>query len=312
MGSIKYSYTSKSEKEILINKSDEIKSLENAFYFFEKNINVWIIERPFLPKIKVVSDSGNFSVYSNGATAEEVMKAEQFIKGNMKSNFEKLDRKLNNVSYALFGVFNTNGFVYFDDIYLNENWFCYDDVIEILKSCGIKYMPVIYNGILNKSTTSIFKDYPSTFYKDKEIRSFIIRPVVEFEKKSDRAIAFVVNPKYKNKLPNFTKKTESVSDRSSTKRKTENKRSNEAASYLVDYYLDDQLFEYLREKLSENGIQINKNAKDKILSFVTKTFIDKFDSDINEISVAHSVDKTSIIESVKRTFPKKFLKKINI
>lgn len=295
----KITYT-KSEWEILKGKNDEVKSISEIFTMFSANQKVWFIERPFLPKVKVLLHEKSITVYSNGCTNEEIEKAINIInKNGFYKNFHNLHDDFMNVSCILFGfIDDSNDSIYIDDIYVNDNWVCFDDVLEITEKHNIQHPNVLFHDRLTLSTTEVFNSMESEFYEDKTIRSFIVRPEVEVDRPSNgRVCGLAVNPAFKKK----TKKE--------VKSKNENdKDASSAADFLLDYYFDEQLFAFLVQGLSENGIPINKNNKDKILSFITKTFLSKFDKDIDEFSKTEKVNKENIIFNLKKSLPKRFLK----
>ena len=167
MGYYNYGFSPKIEKR-------EISKSSKDFFNKIKGCSVFITEEKKGIKFEVRWDKekSKFMISSKENTKKKVNDIIiDSIKKDLLSNFIKLKNFLFKIEFRAFCTFTEDNKVYIDDIYINENWLCQDDLTVLCVKSGIKTGDIIGGSYIRNFNLSeeqvrelVLKTKPN-FYK---------------------------------------------------------------------------------------------------------------------------------------------------
>ena len=198
--------------------------------------------------------------------------------------------------------------IHFHDIYINDNWMCWDDFSNLMESVELSHVPLIKlidfneeeikNLAITSSMVSEFSDQP--------MEGVIIRPFIEDSEYSTRLIAKVTNSPFVEKriftFPNKIIETPAY--------KNKDVLVYSLAGSILDKFCTEARAIYWKHELDVKNIQMTESNIYKILSMLVKISIKDLASEIDSMVTKTFVNKKLLVKELKRELPKKITKSL--
>jgi len=291
-----------SSKRTIKTKINYIPDYKESKYW--ENRNVYVFEKALGEDIRIVFEDEKTFIYSDKKI--DTQPIIDFFNSNLLAGMGKLIKAFNRVSFAMFATFiNKNSSIEYgrediiiNDIFINGNWVCQDDFVELLNKCDMISSPLVYKGIfdINEIIKTIDKNSSISFNKDVPIYSIIIRPSIEdFVNSSDRLVAKIVNSKFEDEQEKKDRILESVVEQ------------------FISIKLESAPFiRKCLDELKKESIDLKKENIKLILPKLVDLFFSSFNSDIASLGEFKADRFTIISNLLKKKLPNNFRKAFEI
>lgn len=320
-------YVYKNEDRIYSFVKEVDEEMESSF----EDRNVCITEKIHGQHIRIVFDGKDVSLHSKIKELindDEYYGARKLFKEGFELPYALLKEKLFNIPFILYGQLvssqtqsdvtyissNSNKpFIIFHDIYINTNWMNWDDFSKICAYSGLIVVPLLYDGVYNKSIVKDLIKRKSTvsYLSEQPIAGIIIKPRVEDEYRNtinsytttSRLIGKIYNPKFKPNsklvLSQPVKKVTKFVEDSTTKH----------PATIVHEFLDkvcnrDNISAYWVNILKDKEIEINVKNLNKIINTIAVHTWNLMADDLFIECISYTNDYESAFKLVKKEFGK--------
>jgi len=240
---------------------------------------------------------------------------------NYKNGLVELTKKIP-VPFCLFGELINNEIskdisyfkiensraIYFHDIFLNDNWMCWDDFSNLMELVELPHVPLI--KLINFEEKEIKKlaitNSMVSEFSDQPMEGVIIRPFIEDCECSTRLIAKVTNS------PFIEKKVFTIPNRTEISAVYKNKDIlvYTLAGSILDKFCTEARAIYWKHELDIKNIQMTESNIYKILSMLVKISIKDLASEIDSMVTKTFVNKKFLVKELKRELPKRITKSL--
>jgi hypothetical protein len=275
--------------------------------------------------IRVMFDGKTYKFGNRWGNLKDDLESQFMIKSlvNYKDEFIKLAEKIS-VPFCLFGELINNEIskeisyfksssskaIYFHDIFLNENWMCWDDFSNLMESVELLHVPLI--KLINFDEEEI-KKLANAVSMTSELpgqlmEGIIIRPFIEDSEYSSRLIAKVTNSPFVEKR--IFNSSNSIKKETSFIYKNSDVLVYTIAGSILDKFCTEARTIYWKHELDIKNIQMTESNIYKILSMLVKISIKDLASEIDSTITKIPVNKKLLVKELKRELPKRITKSL--
>ena len=227
--------------------------------------------------------------------------------------------------------------IYFHDIFLNDNWMCWDDFEELMRLTELPIVPKIALIPYNEDKIKEMAAQNSLLSEkaDQKMEGVIIRPYIEDSDYNRRMILKYTNKEFVKKYPTYTPpvytapvSTSSVSTTTETPnvpavistdpsaeeclRKGQELRATLIADKILDTFVNDARIIYWKNDLDTAKLDICDQNAYKIVSFLVLSSLQDMESTLEFRAAESGLDIKLIAKQIRRELPKRILKSLSI
>lgn len=299
MGNLQY--IKNKPRDLLSTKTQEISFPDEMFAMAMETDNVYVIECYDFHPIKIIYNGEKIKikfVYEN--EGENEIEVYKLLRGKYIKSFSKIVHMFENTPFVIFGDFFPNDKIVIFDMFINDNWFCYEDLCNLALVTNLEVPKTLYHGLFDETVIKkIMKSINSEAFKGERIKYAFIKSEMEArygarEYRLGALISTWTKPKNKKE-----------------KKDIENKAKNIIISYLSSE-MGAPIVTKWKKYLESKNIPIVSKNKNTILSEIVNWMLFEIETDIFQLSEKHNIEQEVIKNAVKSSLPKFIIKMFDL
>jgi hypothetical protein len=204
--------------------------------------------------------------------------------------------------------------IYFHDIWLNDNWMCWDDFSSLTKAVNLRTAPMIGLENFNEEVVREFAKTKSlaSYLTGQDMEGVIIRPFIEDTHAGKRLVAKITNIPFIKSRPVFTPTLPAVTNNKTTNQNNADIILKGVAANILNTFCTEARFVYWKHELDTRDLKVNESNVYKILSVLVKLSIRDLLPEIETAAARSFLSKKVLVKELKRILPKRIIKSLGL
>lgn len=200
--------------------------------------------------------------------------------------------------------------IFFHDIWLNDNWMCWDDFSTLAKSVNLRIAPMIGIENFNEEVVRDFAKGKSlvSYLTGQDMEGVIVRPFIEDTCGGKRLVAKITNIPFIKSSPVLTP---TLPVKTLPQHNAEILIKGVSANILNTFCTEARII-YWKHELDVRDLKVNEVNVYKILSVLVKLSIRDLLPEIETASTRPFISKKMLVKELKRILPKRIIKSLGL
>jgi len=200
--------------------------------------------------------------------------------------------------------------IYFHDIWLNDNWMCWDDFSSLMKAVNLRITPMIGIENFNEEVVRDFAKGKSlvSYLTGQDMEGVIVRPFIEDTCGGKRLVAKITNIPFIKSSPVLTP---TLPVKTLPQHNAEILIKGVSANILNTFCTEARIV-YWKHELDVRDLKVNEVNVYKILSVLVKLSIRDLLPEIETASTRSFISKKMLVKELKRILPKRIIKSLGL